>query len=411
MRLGVNQVKDLFETYKGPHNEIERRQGIFRESKDQLYNAATQARGTTLKQLLIELDGFDTCKVVIFLGATNRMDLLDPALLRPGRFDSKIRIRPPNSKGRLEILQVHARKVKFSDTVDLSTYANNLPGAKLAQLLQEAALVAVRKGRAAILQSDMDNAVDRLTVGPKRVGIELNQQGQCRRATSEVGTVLTSHLLRRVENPKVECCDRVSIHPRGQTLSQVVFHRLDGEFHMFESADFNYYTVFRCYLEAERLKRLFLGGSPSKASVSYLADASWLTRKIITLCDMENPTVVHGEPSPWRKKVKFVGPLLDFEGSLYDDYDLIEPPFNFKLDNNVAKRMEELMRNMHGNTVALLKRHNVALLRLSRFFLISKRLMGTKSILSSITIPQRHPQVWYWRKEIQGAFRSLKRST
>ncbi|XP_075505949.1 putative inactive ATP-dependent zinc metalloprotease FTSHI 1, chloroplastic isoform X3 [Primulina tabacum] len=377
MRLGVNQVKDLFETYKGPHNEIERRQGIFRESKDQLYNAATQARGTTLKQLLIELDGFDTCKVVIFLGATNRMDLLDPALLRPGRFDSKIRIRPPNSKGRLEILQVHARKVKFSDTVDLSTYANNLPGAKLAQLLQEAALVAVRKGRAAILQSDMDNAVDRLTVGPKRVGIELNQQGQCRRATSEVGTVLTSHLLRRVENPKVECCDRVSIHPRGQVLL------------------------------GSRTAEEVIFGRKSFESISLLS-----CRRILAYpCDMENPTVVHGEPSPWRKKVKFVGPLLDFEGSLYDDYDLIEPPFNFKLDNNVAKRMEELMRNMHGNTVALLKRHNVALLRLSRFFLISKRLMGTKSILSSITIPQRHPQVWYWRKEIQGAFRSLKRST
>ncbi|XP_073303106.1 probable inactive ATP-dependent zinc metalloprotease FTSHI 1, chloroplastic isoform X5 [Primulina huaijiensis] len=292
------------------------------------------------------------------------------------------RIRPPNSKGRLEILKVHARKVKFSDTVDSSTYANNLPGAKLAQLLQEAALVAVRKGRAAILQSDMDNAVDRLTVGPKRVGIELSQQGQCRRATSEVGTALTSHILRRVENAKVECCDRVSIHPRGQVL-----------------------------LGSRAAEEVIFGRNPSKASVSYLADASWLARKIITVCDMENPTVVHGEPSPWRKKVKFVGPRLDFEGSLYDDYDLIEPPFNFKLDDDVAKRMEGLMHNMYGNTVALLKGYNVALLRLSRFFLISKRLMGTKSILSSITTPRDTPKVWYWRREIQGAFRSLKRST
>ncbi|XP_073303105.1 probable inactive ATP-dependent zinc metalloprotease FTSHI 1, chloroplastic isoform X4 [Primulina huaijiensis] len=298
------------------------------------------------------------------------------------------RIRPPNSKGRLEILKVHARKVKFSDTVDSSTYANNLPGAKLAQLLQEAALVAVRKGRAAILQSDMDNAVDRLTVGPKRVGIELSQQGQCRRATSEVGTALTSHILRRVENAKVECCDRVSIHPRGQTLSQVVFHRLDGV----------------------TWKQSGRGGyfwAESFESISLLS-----CRRILACpCDMENPTVVHGEPSPWRKKVKFVGPRLDFEGSLYDDYDLIEPPFNFKLDDDVAKRMEGLMHNMYGNTVALLKGYNVALLRLSRFFLISKRLMGTKSILSSITTPRDTPKVWYWRREIQGAFRSLKRST
>jgi ATP-dependent Zn protease len=88
----------------------------------------------------------------------------------------------------------------------------------LAQLVQEAALVAVRKGHQSILQSDMDDAVDRLTVGPKRVGIELGHQGQCRRATTEVGVAMTSHLLRRFENAKVECCDRISIVPRGQVL-------------------------------------------------------------------------------------------------------------------------------------------------------------------------------------------------
>ena len=78
--------------------------------------------------------------------------------------------------------------------------------------------MAVRKSHTAILQSDMDDAVDRLTVGPKRVGIDLGHQGQCRRATVEVGTALTSHLLRRCENAKVERCDRVSIDPRGQVL-------------------------------------------------------------------------------------------------------------------------------------------------------------------------------------------------
>ncbi|KAC9521249.1 hypothetical protein E3N88_45692 [Mikania micrantha] len=224
-----------------------RRQGIFSDKTDDLYNAATQERETTLNQPLIELDGFDTGKGVIFLGATNRKDLLDPALLRPGRFDRKIRIRPPNAKGRLEILQVHARKVKLSESVDLSVFARNLPGtsffnsyshiqsgAKLAQLLQEAALVAVRNKHKSILQSDVGEAVDRLTVGPKRVALDLGHQGQCRRATTEVGTALTSHLIRRTENADVEPCDRISIHPRGQTLSQVVFNRLDDEKYIFE---------------------------------------------------------------------------------------------------------------------------------------------------------------------------------
>ncbi|KAL0312436.1 UNVERIFIED_CONTAM: putative inactive ATP-dependent zinc metalloprotease FTSHI 1, chloroplastic [Sesamum radiatum] len=327
-----------------------RRQGMFRESTDDLYNAATQERETTLNQLLIELDGFDTGKGVIFLGATNRKDLLDPALLRPGRFDRKIRIRPPNAKGRLDILKVHARKVKLSDTVDLSSYANNLPGwtgAKLAQLLQEAALVAVRKGHAAILQSDMDDAVDRLTVGPKREGIDLGHQGQSRRATTEVGTALTSHLLRRIENAKVERCDRVSIHPRGQVL-----------------------------LGGRAAEEVIFGRDTSKASVSYLADASWLARKIITIWNVEDPMVVHGEPPPWRKRIKFVGPRIDFEGSLYDDYDLIEPPINFKLDDDVARRTEELMRDMYGKTVALLRQHNAALLKTVKVLLDRKEING-----------------------------------
>lgn len=91
-------------------------------------------------------------------------------------------------------------------------------GAKLAQLVQDAALVSVRHGHEFILQSDMDDAVDRLTIGPKRSGIELGHQGQCRRAVTEVGVALTSHLLRRYENANVEICDRISIIPRGQVL-------------------------------------------------------------------------------------------------------------------------------------------------------------------------------------------------
>ncbi|XP_074331193.1 putative inactive ATP-dependent zinc metalloprotease FTSHI 1, chloroplastic [Apium graveolens] len=106
----------------------ERRQGTFTDSKDQLYNAATQETETMLNQLLMELNGFDTGNSVIILGATNRKDLLDPALLQPGHFDRKIKISAPNAKGILAILKVHARKVKLSKSVDMSTYAQNLPG-------------------------------------------------------------------------------------------------------------------------------------------------------------------------------------------------------------------------------------------------------------------------------------------
>ncbi|KAK9121974.1 hypothetical protein Syun_019591 [Stephania yunnanensis] len=354
------------------------RQGIYNKSTNYLYNAATQERETTLNQLLIELDGFDTGKGVIFIGATNRMDLLDPALLRPGRFDRKIRIRAPNAKGRLDILKVHARKVKMSPTVDLSSYALNLPGwtgAKLAQLLQEAALVAVRRGHESILQSDMDDAVDRLTVGPKRVGIELGHQGQCRRATTEVGTAMTSHLLRKYESAKVEFCERISISPRGQSLSQIVFQRLDDEAYMFERQPQLLHRL-QVLLGGRAAEEVIYGRDTSRASVSYLANASWLARKILTIWNLENPMTIHGEPPPWTKNSRFVGPRLDFEGSLYDDYGLIEPPINFKLDDEVALRTEELLQNMYRKTVSLLSKHHAALLKTVRVLLDKNEISG-----------------------------------
>lgn len=386
--VGSARIRDLFKRAKVNKpsvifiDEIDalatRRQGIFKENSDQSYNAATQERETTLNQLLIELDGFDTGKGVIFLGATNRRDLLDPALLRPGRFDRKIRIRPPNAKGRLDILKIHASKVKMSDSVDLSSYASNLPGwsgAKLAQLVQEAALVAVRKTHSSILQSDMDDAVDRLTVGPTRIGLELGHEGQCRRATTEVGVAITSHLLLRYEDAKIERCDRISIIPRGQTPSQVVFHRLDDESYMFGRRPQLLHRL-QVLLGARAAEEVIYGSDTSKASVDYLSDASWLARKILTIWNLENPMVIHGEPPPWRKRAQFVGPRLDFEGSLYDDYDLVEPPINFNMDDEVAERSEELISQMYNKTVALLKQNQTALLKTVKVLLNQKEISG-----------------------------------
>ncbi|KAL7597102.1 hypothetical protein Lser_V15G30269 [Lactuca serriola] len=401
--VGSARIRDLFKRAKVNRpsvifiDEIDalatRRQGIFSDKTDDLYNAATQERETTLNQLLIELDGFDTGKGVIFLGATNRKDLLDPALLRPGRFDRKIRIRPPNAKGRLEILQVHARKVKLSESVDLSVFAQNLPGwsgARLAQLLQEAALVAVRNKHDSILQSDVGEAVDRLTVGPKRVALDLGQQGQRRRATTEVGTALTSHLLRRFENANVEPCDRISIHPRGQTLSQVVFNRLDDEKYLFERRPQLLHRL-QVLLGGRAAEEVIFGRDTSKASVEYLADATWLARKIITIWNMENPMVIHGEPPPWRREPKFVGPRLDFEDSLYEHYDLIEPSINFKMDDEIAKRTEDLMSNMYGKTVALLRRHHTALLKTVKVLLCQMDMTGDEIELILDEYPPNTP--------------------
>ncbi|XP_021831786.1 LOW QUALITY PROTEIN: probable inactive ATP-dependent zinc metalloprotease FTSHI 1, chloroplastic [Prunus avium] len=381
--VGSARIRDLFKRAKVNKpsvifiDEIDalatRRQGIFKESSDHLYNAATQERETTLNQLLIELDGFDTGKGVIFLAATNRRDLLDPALLRPGRFDRKIKIRPPAAKGRLDILKIHASKVKMSESVDLSSYAQNLPGwtgAKLAQLVQEAALVAVRKGHESIRQSDLDDAVDRLTVGPKRVGIELGHQGQCRRATTEVGVAITSHLLRQYENAEVECCDRISIIPRGQTLSQVVFHRLDDESYMFER-------------RPQLLHRL---------QVSFFIVYGFLLTVSYSLI-----------------LIFFFFPHAGFtEGSLYHDYDLIEPPVNFNLDDEVAKRTEELIHNMYDKTLSLLKRHHAALLKTVKVLLERKEISGEEIDFILNKYPPQTPLKLLFEEENPGSLKFLK---
>ncbi|GLT90750.1 hypothetical protein SLE2022_086680 [Rubroshorea leprosula] len=418
--VGSARIRDLFKRAKVNKpsvifiDEIDalgtRRQGTFKNSSNDLYNAAIQEKETTLNQLLIELDGFDTGKGVIFLGATNRRDLLDPALLRPGRFDRKIRIRPPNAKGRLEILKIHARKVKMSESVDLSSYAKNLPGwtgAKLAQLVQEAALVAVRRGHESILHPDMDDAVDRLTVGPKRVGIELGHQEQCRRATTEVGVAMTSHLLRRYENAELEFCDRISIVPRGQTLSQLVFHRLDDESYFFERLPQLLHRL-QVFLAGRAAEEVIYGRDTSKASVSYLADASWLARKILTIWNLQNPMVIHGEPPPWRKKVKFVGPRLDFEGSLYDHYGMIQPPLNFNLDDEVAHRTEELLHDMYGKTVSLLQRHQTALLKAVKVLVNQKEMSGEEIDFILNNYPPQTPLSRLLEEENPGSLPFIK---
>lgn len=386
--VGSARIRDLFKRAKVNKpsvifiDEIDalatRRQGILRKAKNYTYNAATQERETTLNQLLIELDGFDTGKGVIFLGATNRKDLLDPALLRPGRFDRKVRIHPPNAKGRLEIMKIHARKVKLSDSVDLSSYAQDLPGwtgARLAQLLQEAALVAVRKGHKSIIKSDLDEAIDRLTVGPKRTGLYLDYQGQCRRAITEAGTAITSHLLRQIENANIEQCDRISIHPRGQNFSQIVFHRLDDESLVFERRPQLLHRL-QMLLGGRAAEEVIFGRDTSDASVKYLGHASWLARKIISGWNLENPMAIHGESPPWVEISEFVGPRLDFEGSLYKLDGLYAQPLNFYMDDEIARRTEELMHNMYEKTVTLLKQHNAALLKTVKVLLNQMEISG-----------------------------------
>jgi ATP-dependent Zn protease len=366
------------EHYSETKGLVNRRHGAAGEEGMDSYNAGAQERETTLNQLLIELDGFDTGKGVVFLGATNRMDMLDPALLRPGRFDRKIAIRPPRAKGRYEILKVHSKGVKLDESVDLESYAKNLPGwsgAELAQLLQEAALVAVRHGGTVINRLDMDRALDRLTMGSERIGLQRRLPVHRRMATHETGLALTSHLLRRLEDAETEFCDRVSIVPRGETLARTIFDRLDDEAYLFERLPALLHRL-QVMLGGRAAEEVMYGRDTSTFSLLHLPDASWLARKLVSVWNLEGGITITGDPNPWSREAVFTGPSLGFEGGLYDNYGFVERPLNYDLVQETTLRTKALLDNMYMKTLTLLKQHHAALTKAVYVVMEKEELFG-----------------------------------
>ncbi len=173
-------------------------------------------RGQTLNALLVEMDGFGTDETVIVLAATNRPDILDPALLRPGRFDRQITILPPDVKGRLEILKVHARKVALAENVDLEKIARSTPGftgAELASLVNEAAIHAGRVGKKSVDESDFEIAKDRILMGVERKGLVISDKDRKTMAYHEAGHAILAKFL-----PETDPIHKITIIPRGRAL-------------------------------------------------------------------------------------------------------------------------------------------------------------------------------------------------
>jgi len=170
-------------------------------------------REQTLNQLLVEMDGFDSRTGVIILAATNRPEILDPALLRPGRFDRQVLVDRPDLKGRVDILKVHARNVKLDASVDLEKVARGTPGftgADLANIVNEAALLAVRAGRDRVLRGDFDNAIERVVAGLEKKNRLLNQKERTIVAYHETGHATVAALTKGADP-----VHKISIIPRG----------------------------------------------------------------------------------------------------------------------------------------------------------------------------------------------------
>ncbi len=216
--VGASRVRDLFEQAKAANPCI-----IFMDEIDAVgrhrgagLGGGHDEREQTLNQLLVEMDGFDIKDNVILIAATNRPDILDPALLRPGRFDRQIVVDRPDLKGRLGILKVHSKGKPFSPDVDLEVLARRTPGftgADLANLVNEAALLSARHGRTDINMEELEEAIDRVIGGPERKTRLISDEEKRVIAYHESGHALVGHVL-----PNTDPIHKISIIPRGQAL-------------------------------------------------------------------------------------------------------------------------------------------------------------------------------------------------
>jgi len=228
--VGAARVRDLFDQAKKNSPAI-----IFIDELDAVgrrrfagIGGGHDEREQTLNQLLIELDGFESKQGIILMASTNRPDVLDPALIRPGRFDRHISVPAPDLKGREEILKVHAKKVKLSADVDLKTVAKGTPGfvgADLANVVNEAAILAARADKDAVENADMDEAIERVIAGPQKKSRIISKHELQVIAAHEVGHTIVARL-----TDHSDPVHKVSIIPRGQALGYTLQLPIEDKF-------------------------------------------------------------------------------------------------------------------------------------------------------------------------------------
>lgn len=221
--VGASRIRDMFEQAKKSAPCI-----IFIDEIDAVgrhrgagIGGGHDEREQTLNQLLVEMDGFDTNEGVILVAATNRPDVLDKALLRPGRFDRRIMLSLPDIKGRYDILKVHAKKVKLDPNVDLMRLARSTPGssgADLANILNEAALLAARLEKTAITEREITEARDKVLYGKERRSLEMDENEKRTTAIHEAGHTMVGQFVEHSDP-----VDKVTIIPRGFSLGSTMF--------------------------------------------------------------------------------------------------------------------------------------------------------------------------------------------
>jgi cell division protease FtsH len=275
--VGASRVRDLFDQGK-KHAPclifIDEIDAVGRQRGAGL-GGGHDEREQTLNQLLVEMDGFDSNEGIILIAATNRPDILDSALLRPGRFDRRIVVNMPDVKGREEILHVHVRKIPLDKDVNLKVLARTTPGfcgADLANMVNEAALLAARYGQTSVTMKDMEAAKDKVLMGVERKSMIISDEEKKSTAYHEAGHALVAQLI-----PEADPIHKVTIIPRGMAMGVTQQLPLDDR-----------YTYSKDYLEAQlsvllagRVAELLLLGKTTTGGANDFEKSTEIARKMV----------------------------------------------------------------------------------------------------------------------------------
>ena len=371
--VGAARVRDLFDQAKKAAPCI-----VFIDEID----AVGRRRGTglgggndereqTLNQLLVEMDGFDTKHDIIILAATNRPDVLDPALLRPGRFDRQVTVDAPDVRGREEILRVHARRKPLEDGVDLRVVARRTPGfvgADLENLLNEAALLAARAGRRRIGYRDLDEAADRVVMGPERRSRVISDADKRVTAYHEAGHALAANLL-----PLADRVHKLTVVPRGRAAGYMMPMPSD-QMHYSRARLLDRIGVALAGRAAEELEF----GDVTTGAQNDFQQATGVARRMVTewgMSDALGPVAHAGEAEG------YLGGMPESRG------------YSEETARAIDAEVRRIVTEQYGRVLALLGEHRDGMHRVVRALLERETLTGEEfqTVLDGGQLPEEDP--------------------
>ena len=338
--VGASRVRDLFKQAREKAPCI-----VFIDEIDALAKSrangfsSNDEREQTLNQLLVEMDGFDNEKGLIVLAATNRVDVLDPAILRPGRFDRQVPVEKPDVKGREEILRIHAKNVKLDNDVDFESIAHGttgFAGADLANVVNEAALLAVRNGRKKVTMEDFNDAIDKVSIGLKKKSRKDNKKQMRLVSVHETG-----HALVAAFNPDHEPVNKITVVPRSHGVGGFTQYREEGE-EKFNMTRKDMMDEIDSLLGGRAAEEVILGDISTGAS-NDIARATEIVKRMITDFGMSDK---------FKNMTLGKGVL----GSRGGDANLIRE-FSEQTQNYIDEEIARIMDERYKYVVKLLKQH------------------------------------------------------